>query len=131
MKPDTTPDGSTRNFAALLTKIDDGSLHAELGEEMRRVARELADYCGTHHCKARGSLTIVLNLTADTDNTVSIVGDVKSKVPKTVRARTITWIDPKGNLVLSNPRQLDLGVREVPPAPAPRTQPAEPEKRSV
>jgi hypothetical protein len=33
----------SRSFAALLTQIDDGSLHAELSEELRRVARELSE----------------------------------------------------------------------------------------
>jgi hypothetical protein len=124
-------DASTRSFAVLLTQIDDGSLHAELSEELRKVARELADYSANHGGKAKGSIIITLGLTADTDNTVSIVGDVKTKTPKAVRPRTITWIDPAGNLVLSNPKQLKLGVREVPAPEGVRVLPTEATKRSV
>jgi hypothetical protein len=129
--PTTNDDLGARSFAHLLTQIDDGSLHAELSEELRRCARELADYSANHGGKAKGKLVISLNLTADTDNTVSIVGDVTAKLPKTVRPRTITWLDPAGNLVLSNPKQLQLGVREVPPPAPTRVVDAEPEKRSV
>lgn len=114
----STNDAGARSFAHLLTQVDDGRLHAELSEELRRTAKDLADYSATHGGKAKGSITLVLSLTADRDGTVSLVGDVNRKVPKSTPARTITWLDPAGNLVLSNPKQMQLGVREV-PAPAP------------
>lgn len=106
-----------RSFAHLLTQIDNGQLHAELSEEVRSVAKALVEHSKAHGREAKGSLTIVLRLTADKDESVEIVGDVSTKLPKVTRARTITWLDKDGQLVLTNPKQLAFqGVREVPSA---------------
>ena len=104
-----------RTFAALLTALDEGRLHGELSDTLDELAAELHRWAASNGGKAKGELNLKLLFEAASDNTITIVGKVTSKSPPEPAGRTITWLGPDNKLHLSNPRQLKLGVREVPP----------------
>lgn len=107
-----------RGFAMLLTQIDEGRLHAELSDELKRVSSELHRWAVNNGGLAKGSVSLTLVMAADANDTITIRGEVKTKTPPEPKGRTVTWLGPDNELHLSNPKQLKLGVREV-PAPAP------------
>jgi hypothetical protein len=106
-----------RGFAQLIAALDDGRLHSELSDETKRVASELYRWAGNNGGKAKGRLTLTLDMTADSNDTITIVGKVATKTPPEPSGRTITWLGPDNQLHLSNPKQLKLGMREVAPLP--------------
>jgi hypothetical protein len=106
-------DEGVRGFGVTLQQIDDGSLHAHLGEEMQRLARELNDHALKFGSNAKGTLTLKLNLLASPNGTVCIGGDVVSRGVKTPRVPSVFWLTKGNNLTLDNPKQQRLPLRDV------------------
>ncbi len=115
-KDEKSSDEGVRDFGVFLTHIDDGTLHEDAGRDLQRLAAKLSDHVAQHGGKAKGTLTLTVNLTALANGTVDVVADVKVKEPKAVRARSVFWLTKGNNLSHENPRQQKLPLREVPPA---------------
>ncbi len=109
-------DEGARNFSVLLSQIDDGRLHDELSETVQKMVDELSTYTERYARDGKGSITLTLSLVARANGTTSVVGDVKTKTPKPIRAGTVFWKTKGNNLSLDNPRQQKLALREVPAA---------------
>lgn len=109
-------DEGARDFALFLRHIDDGAIHEEASAELHALATKLSRHVDTHGGKAKGQLTVTLNLTALPNGTVDVLADVKVKEPKVVRPRSVFWFTKGNNLSPDNPRQQKLALREVPPA---------------
>lgn len=107
-------DEGARDFAVFLRNIDDGTIHEEASAELHALATKLSRHVDTHGGKAKGQLTITLNLTALPNGTVDVLADVKVKEPKIVRPRSVFWFTKGNNLSPDNPRQQKLALREVP-----------------
>jgi hypothetical protein len=103
-----------RTFGALLAALDEGRLHSELTETLDEVAAELYRWAVNNGGKAKGEMSLKLSFEAASDNTIVIVGKVTHKTPPEPTGRTIVWLGSDSKLHLANPRQLKLGVREVP-----------------
>ncbi len=114
-------DEGARSFAVVLHQIEDGLLHAELSSQLRLVCKELERAASNYQAKAKGSLSLTLEITAEPSGIVVVKGDVKAKLPKAKRAGSPFWLTKSGNLTLEHPRQLALPVRAAP----------EPETRTV
>lgn len=108
-KPNTGP----RNFGVFLSQIEDGVLQADLSEELQRANLELAKHA-ENHGKATGTITLVLALKHDRNGVVDVGAEIKSKMPKSSRARSVFWADPiTGNLSNKNPKQESLPFKAI------------------
>jgi hypothetical protein len=111
-------DEGARGFGVLLQQLDDGAVHADLSETLRKVAGELSDIANQVG-KAKGTVTLKLSLAAEDNGMVFIDAEIASKTPKMKHARAAFWLTKGNNLTPENPRQQKLPLREVaPPAVA-------------
>lgn len=117
IESETPDEEGTRGFAVLLQQVEEGALHAELSDELRDVCRDLHRMAKNYEQKAKGSLTLVLELVADPSGILTVKPSVTKKIPKAKRSGSAFWITGGGNLSVENPRQPRLPIREV-PAPA-------------
>lgn len=101
-----------RNFGVFLSAIEDGGFQDELSAELLRANTELSKHA-EHNGKAKGQLTIVVNLQHHANGTVDVIGEIKTKLPKSNRARSVFWTTGDGNLTSKNPKQETLPFREV------------------
>ena len=122
-KQSNEPEGP-RSFAVMLQSIDEGSLHTELSDSLQKMNGELHDLAVSAGGKAKGTLTLTLNVAVEANGIVSLDSDVKTKVPKPKRARAVFWLTKGNNLSPENPRQQRLPLREVPPTEKPRDLPS-------
>jgi hypothetical protein len=125
MTPNEPPkDEGARSFSVLLASLEDGALHGDLSQELLDLNRKLVNHA-EHYGKSKGKLTLTLQLSCERGGMVRVDSEVAVKPPKALRAPSMRWITNQCNLTAKNPRQLELGVREVPPPKAPREVPAE------
>lgn len=111
---DELEDEGTRSFAVLLQAVDEGALHAELGEAVQHVTKELSKIVDLGAKNAKGTLTLKLSFDARANGTITLTGDVTTKTPKPVRGGSVFWATKGNNLSPENPRQQKLPLREVP-----------------
>lgn len=102
-----------RSFAHFLQQIDEGGLHADLSDEVKRVTKELTGFVDTYGAVAKGTMTIVLSFKAERNGTIAVDGEIKTKLPKAKRAGSVFWATAGNNLSPQNPRQQSLPLREV------------------
>lgn len=105
-------DEGARGFAPLLTALEEGALHEDASVQLRDLNRKLmlhAEQFG----KAKGSITIVIKLSAARGGSVDVDGDVTTKTPKPIRSRSVMWFTQGANLTGKNPRQQELPLRDV------------------
>lgn len=108
------PEGA-RSFAVFIKDCADGDLHTELSEELHTLLGKLNDLADEFHITAKGELTLKLKLSVDQKGVMGIDHDVVAKcTTKRKRPTAQAWCTPGGNVTFVNPRQLTLGVREVP-----------------
>jgi hypothetical protein len=109
-------DDGPRSLAVFLTKLEDGEFEQELSKKLHEMGLAL-DSRLEHSETATGSMIITLKFKADR-KAVAIAGDVKSTLPKALRAAHVMWLNAESNFVAENPRQTKLGLREVEAPPA-------------
>jgi hypothetical protein len=107
-----------RGFAPFLQQVDDGELHLEVSKTTQELIGDLYAYANKYQRDGKGTLTLTLNFAVHGNGGISVVGDVKTKKPKTPRAPSMFFRTPGNNLSLENPRQTKLPLREVPAAPS-------------
>lgn len=106
-------DEGARGFAHTLRQLDDGSLHDELSEKLRGLVSECGAYAERYERDGKGTLTLVLTLSASANGSVAVIGDVKVKPPVAKRSGSVFYRTKGDNLTLDNPRQQKLALREV------------------
>jgi hypothetical protein len=111
----STKEEGIRPFEAWFRQVDEGALHAEASDEAHRLFAELEDHALASNAKAKGKLTITIDVTASPKGTISVVGNVTRKAPKKKTGESIFWLTKGRNLTAENPRQTKLPLREVPP----------------
>lgn len=101
------PAEETRSFSQFVAALEDGQLHAELTDDLKRIAEECnnhqINYGGT--AKAKMSLTIEFTLEK---GVFEIKASCATKLPKPPRGRSIMWTTPENRFTPQNPRQGQL-----------------------
>lgn len=101
-----------RPFIAILNEQREGDLTDELSSSLSEVVAAVVE-----HGKA-GSLTLQLKINpAETGaGAVTIVDELKTKVPEPAKDKTLFFADKNGQLSRRDPRQMtfDQNVRELP-----------------
>lgn len=107
----------SQEFQRFLANIDRGKFLSELGLELRGVNHELATIASQNGGRAKGEITVVFALTHEANGVVELRTDMKRKMPKIARGKSVFWTDDDGSLHTRDPKQLELRPREAPPAP--------------
>jgi hypothetical protein len=102
-----------RSFALLLQGLGDGALNAELSETLHDMNTKLSAHA-IDFSKAKGTLTLAIEIEIDRDGVVTLRPDVKTKLPKPARKAGRYWLTPGNNLSPENPKQTKLNLKEVP-----------------
>lgn len=107
--PDTQQEAPERRpFSAWLTEQRRGSLHSELSEALAELGRACLEHQGA------GEVTLKIKAKPNKDGvSLTVTDDVKCKIPQPDRGAAIFFADDRGNLTRNDPRQQELGLREV------------------
>ena len=92
----------------ILKMLSEGSVDGEAGERMAELVSAV-DSTGKS-----GSLTIKLTLKKTSKSAMSILADVKMSKPQDAPDSTLMFPTPEGNLLLNDPRQQSLELKQVP-----------------
>jgi hypothetical protein len=99
------------SVGALLDQLEDGQLSYELTQELQELAAKIRDVAQANGGKAKGELTLKLNLSLEGD-AFHIGSSFKMKAPELPRRRSIMWQDESGNFSRFPPRQTQMfGIR--------------------
>jgi len=101
-----------RSFVAFLRCVDGGSFEVELADELHKMNEELQQIA-SQVGKATGELTVSFKFKHEAKGQVDVLTDLKVKMPKVQRARSVFWVTRGFNLTDKNPRQADLPFRDV------------------
>lgn len=102
-----------RSFAVFVDQLADGALNLDASVELHRLGQALMARVNAGERKAKGELDVKLKFEIDASGAVRISYALKRKDPPIPTTPGICWQTDGGNFVMSNPRQLSLGIREV------------------
>lgn len=99
--------------AALLRSMEDGTFINAFGGEVRNAIKSLRRTADKKGGKAKGKVTLVLDLAVDAKGVLESEGGITVKLPKPTRQRSIHWTDEEGDILNRRAeRQLELRVHE-------------------
>lgn len=100
-------------FNQVLLEIRQGSLHAELSEQLQELVAAVSEH------ERPGSLTLKITVAPAGRRTqqYELADDVSVKLPKPERGSSL-FFALEGNLSRSDPRQPELPLQEVPAPPS-------------
>lgn len=107
------------DFASYVRDVGDGDLHAALSEKLLEVVKAIEEAEATGQ-KPSATMTLKLTLSMES-GCVKTVPAITTALPKRSLKTSLHFVTPEGNLTRDNPRQMDLGLREVPAAPPARS----------
>jgi hypothetical protein len=101
-----------RSFSTLISGLEDGALHDELTDEVRRIVAELHNVRMNQGGKPKASLAIKIEFKLDSD-VIEVSAETKAVLPKRVRNKTVLYATQDNNLTARNPKQGELTLRDV------------------
>jgi hypothetical protein len=118
-------------FRDFVEELADGHFDADVSRELLALLAECHVLAVTENTKAKGKLTIELNVATDPRGEVDVTYSTKIKRPARATARGRLWM-VKGGPTAVHPKQLEVpGTerkrREPPPEPGRRHEEARPE----
>lgn len=125
---DGPPVEGPRSFVNVLAKVSDGELESEASYQLNELGKRLQELSKMTHGKAKGSIKLKISLVADPSGTVGLAYQIDVTAPKMPTTPAVFWLTKGGNLSPTNPKQLEIGLRDVTarrdlrdaPAPAPQ-----------
>lgn len=112
-KSEESVEEGPHSFSVLLSKLENGGLIPRVSEEMLALNTELRDIVSTSHLKAKGTLTLKLDVIVEPNGVVVIQATCDTKTPKLHGGTSVMWLTKGGNLTPTNPKQLELPVRSL------------------
>ena len=98
---------ATRPITDTLRLLDGGAFLDRCSEELASVVRRVRD------TGKAGKVTITLEVKAASKGAMSLVPNCVSKIPEPKSDPTMLWDTVEGNLVVDNPSQQRLDLRQV------------------
>lgn len=108
----------SKSYARTLAMIDAGEVELQASLALHRLMRQLKHEASARHGSAKGSITLKLDFDVSISGMVEVKPTISTKVPDRKVAKAIAFLDEDANVVMTDPRQQELPIREV-PAPAP------------
>jgi hypothetical protein len=102
-----------RSFAVLLQQIADGECHTQLSEEFHTLVKATQKQAKARVAEVRGVLNLKVTVKVDEHDVVDLSYDITRKEPAPRRARSTFWVDKSGHIVAQNPKQIELGLKDV------------------
>lgn len=106
-----------RNFGQLVAEHEDGRFQASATDTLDEVIAQVVEAATMRGGTAKAAMTVKFEFTV-VGETVEIVADITTKVPKLKRGRSIFWTTPEGKLCRTNPAQPELPLRDVTSGPS-------------
>lgn len=94
----------TRDFQDILTDLDDGRVHEQLGELWRKVVQAVKE------TNKPAELTLKLTAKLERGTMVVVVPKVSSKLPAPATSPTLFYTDDEGNVHRNDPKQQTLKI---------------------
>ena len=104
-------------FSLFIVELNEGSTHAALSADLAELLRTV------QNTGRAGSLTLKVKVAPATRTNsgsvdkVTVTADRKLELPKPEQASDFFWLTEDGETARNHPRQHDLPLREVTPAP--------------
>jgi len=104
-------------FSLFIVELNEGSTHAALSADLAELLRTV------QNTGRAGSLTLKVKVAPATRTNsgsvdkVTVTADRKLELPKPDQASDFFWLTEDGETSRNHPRQHDLPLREVTPAP--------------
>ena len=102
----------SRNIAKIINELEGGDFQHELSNAVQDLMADMEEVRQDFRGKPEGSVTITLKFKND-DGVIDVKSEFKVSKPKRPRRKTIYWLTDQHLLSLTNPRQLDMGFRDV------------------
>lgn len=109
------PANKINSFDAFVRTLEFGKVAADGSDMIRDIVAAIEEAEATGQ-KPVAELTLKVKFKKD-GGVIEMQADLTSKLPKRVRTRTLAYATPDNNLTLDNPKQMELGLREIPAAP--------------
>ena len=112
-------DEEARDFSHFFNSLDEGNAAAEASVALQELVKETSAKAA-HRMKALvGTLNIALAVAIDETGVSRVTYEIKAKPPKHKTQPSTFWVSKGGNLTPNNPRQIELGIRDVSRGQAP------------
>jgi len=110
----TPKEEGPRSFLTFLRALSDGEVESEGSYQLHELCKRLQETAVLSRTKAKGKLSLSINITADVNQTVAVAYAIETKAPKRPTTPAVFWMTKGGNLSPTDTRQLQLRPREVP-----------------
>jgi hypothetical protein len=100
-----------KNFSTLLTNLEDGTLNADLSNDLENVVRDLQEAID-QGAKRKVAVSVTIEFTADR-GVIEVSGKYKVKAPDKTRRRTLMFVHAGKFLSRQDDRQGDLPLRTI------------------
>ncbi len=101
-------------FLTFLAQVQDGRFSDELSARMKSLVTAVTDQARNAGGKPKAQLKIEINFHL-ADGILEVTADATTKMPKTIRSRSIFYALKDGGVSPNNPKQLslDIAARDV------------------
>ena len=100
------------SFNTLVSTLEEGQLHADLTRQLQEIVATLNNQVMEHGGSPTAALGLALTFKLE-NGAIDIHAEIKAKLPKEPRPRTICWTTPDNQLTRKNPKQQELPFRDV------------------
>ena len=104
--------GEIVSFSSFISNLDEGGLHHDLTAALVDIVAGLNDARENGTANPKAGMTVKLSFSLD-GQTIDVVGDFTTKLPKVQRERSVFWTTAKNRLSRSNPKQQSLPFKSV------------------
>jgi len=100
------------SFSTFIASQEDGQLHDDLTNAVQEIIAQLNNAVMEHGGVHTAGIALTLAFKID-GGVIEVKADMKTKLPKENRPRTIYWSTPDNQLTRKNPKQSELPFRDV------------------
>ena len=105
-------DKDALTFSAFLQRQEDGQLIQDLNDAVVEIVAQLNNAVMEHGGVHTAGLGLALSFKIE-NGAIDVKAEMKTKLPKENRPRTIFWSTPDNHLSAKNPRQEQLPFKDV------------------
>jgi hypothetical protein len=103
------------DFCGLVESLDYGAAAVELNTELGNVLRNLHEHARKTQAAGAGEVSLKVKVGITAKGQLTFAYDVNAKGPKPARGESVFWMNDRGQLVTSPPKQLKMfGEDETP-----------------
>lgn len=105
--PNQTSEKDAMNFTTFIAAQEDGQLQSDLNDAVNEIVAQLNNAVMEHGGVHTAALGLALSFKID-GGAIEVKAEVKTRLPKENRPRSIFWATPGNNLTTKNPKQIDM-----------------------